>query len=308
MYQAFLTRRLNSPSNGLITDENILKGMREKSEPFGYVRIEYRVFNRTGEHRFVFGESSVLACSDVSRVNALSQVVAYGWELVNYGAHCVMVSFGSEEFVCSYDNVVEIEYLSELVSLMTRRVSFREREGFEPISMYVGGRKDPIQVYYDRSGRPASRNAYLSGLSKYLSAVLNQPIQLGSKHVGVSCIEHGALERARHLLPTMRAILRTGIKQYNFDQLVDFTDREGFESLGRRQSKKLHRIGKPAVVFHISLSLLEYEIPFWMSDGYPEPDKVEKLHSILKAAFDTIEARVVIEETYGDDFFQLDKP
>lgn len=306
MYRPFLTRRLDSPSNGLITDEAIIKGMDGPTSP---LRVEYRIYDKRGEHRVLFGQEGVLCCSSVSRSTAIASLVSYGWELIPLGAHSVLVTIGDNVFVCSEETKLSERKVREIVSLLSERVTTDKVEESVQILLWIGNERHALHFYYLPPKRGAARNAYIGNLSRNLSAILNKPCQFGRRSKGVEGREiQTALTEGVSGISTLGTFRRLGIEPTYFQSIQESLREGRFMTLVQAQAKTLGAIPVPTLTFEIKLGPHVYRFPLWCEELIPSLDRVEEARQALEKGFASLSTQVEVSEFLTSDMFRLDIP
>lgn len=306
MYKPFLTRRLDSPSNGLITDEAIIKGMDGPTSP---LRVEYRIYDKRGEHRVLFGQEGVLCCSSVGRSAAIASLVGYGWELIPLGAHSVLVLIGDNVFVCSEDARLSERKVREVVSVLSERVTADKREDTVQILLWIGNDRHPLLFYYLPPKRGAARNAYIGNLSRNLTTILNRPCQFGRRNKGVVGLEIETVQREGvACISTLCTFRRLGIESSYFQSIQESLRVGRFMTLVQAQSKALASLPMPTLKFEIKLGPHVYTFPLWCEELIPSLDCVEETRIALEKGFASLSTNVEVSEFLTSDMFRLDLP
>lgn len=304
MYKPFLTRRLDSPSNGLITNEAIIKGMDGPTSP---LRVEYKIYDKRGEHIVLFGQEGTLCCSSVGRSAAIASLVSYGWELIPMGAHSVLVTIGENVFICSDETRIGERRVREIVALLSEKVTTDRVAESCQILLWIGNEKQALVFHYVPPKRGAAKNAYLGNLSRYLTSILNKPCQFGRRSHGVSGREiDQSLRDNVAVISTLGTIKRTGIGQQHFQEIQESLRLGRFLTLVQAQSRTLTGLSVPTVTFEIKLGPHTYRMPLWCEELIPSLDNVEGVRQALEQGFASLSTTVHVSEFLTSDMFRLD--
>ena len=177
-----LKRRVNAPSNGLFFGE--LYDTKEFSiKP---TKLVFDIVVGGRKATVVFGEGQRLYYAVSSEHSSLAQLVGYGWELVGMGADLVVVHGWWGSWSCGIKKTLTLDDLRKALYYVSERVSLTGSSSrrLEQITVYaIGTGFDKAQLDYALPDRKSSRNAYLANLGRYVSLLLNAPVQFDSKHV-----------------------------------------------------------------------------------------------------------------------------
>lgn len=293
MYEQYLKRRMDSPSNGIITDEATFKNLADITR----TTVVYEIYDPVREVVVTFGKGDKLALTDIGRASGIANAVSYGWELLDLGADTVVVKILGFSFLCDSLAVIDRQRVTQVLEYLSGRVSATPKTGWKKITLWAHlSEFDTMSVWYDPPLKSSHRGPYLANLSGYLTRIFDTPIQLDYRSSGADMIvdhpDYGNRERQfasvnalQHLLMPDEVIrsVANALRIYNFKTLVEM------------RTSTVEEVGDPSVVFEIQLAGWTYQLPAWCR-GAPE-HAVRAIQSVLEEAFKTLASTVEVRVT-----------
>lgn len=296
-YAEYLRRRLASPSNGVITDENLYKSTKNG----GTFEVVYRIYDPLGVLKVGFGYDSLLGYSSVGYAQGIASIVGAGWELLDRGADLVVVAINGINWTCSREMMLSDDYVSFALNHLTDQVTLYPNGGIA-LWLYVGNQ--PIRrAWYNSTGNAAHRNAYLASLNRYLTSVLGVVVQIGGrKEPAKPC----SVFRDTPVISSLGNFHRWGCFAEPLAALHDIIRGMGLESLLERQANTHDALPDPILTVKISMGDIKWRFPLY---GLIPPDEtaVAKLEVALEAVLRTVRKKVAITiEDVSTDVVRLD--
>lgn len=292
-YADYLRRRLASPSNGVITDENLFKSTKNG----GTFEVTYQVFDPLVTLRIGFGRDSLLGHSPVGYAQGVSTIVGAGWELLDQGADMVVVTLNGFAWTCSKELDITDEYLSFVLATLTDQVCLSANGGVVHW-LYVGNQR-PRRAWFNSTGNAAHRNAYLASLNRYLSAALGTVVQIGERHQPSKACTY------KHDGPTVTSLgnfTRWGCHSGTVKQLGVLLKIHQLETLLEHQALTRNAPGEPTVVISIALGDVSYRFPLY-ADYPPSRQCLTAVEEQLLQVLRSVRKKVAIsiEDLYAQE-------
>jgi len=296
-YAEYLRRRLASPSNGVITDENLFKSTKNG----GTFEVIYRVYDPLGVLKVGFGYDSLLAHSGVSYAQGIASIVGAGWELLDRGADLVVVTINGINWTCSREMVLSDDYVSFALNHLTDQVTLYPNGGIA-LWLYVGDQ--PIRrAWYNATGAAAHRNAYLASLNRYLTSVLGVVVQIGGrKDPAKPC----SVFQDVPVISYVGSFGRWGCHTEPIEALRKTIERLHLETLLEKQAAARDSLPDPILTVKITMGDIVWRFPLY---GLTPPDEagVLSLESGLGDVLGTVRKKVAITiEDVSTDVVRLD--
>ena len=177
-----LTRRMNAPANGLFFGD-LLAGSEHSIKQ---AVVTFDIVMGSEKATVTFGKRVKLFYSVNSEAAAIAHLVGYGWELLGLGADLVVVHGWWGSWSCCAGRPLTLNDLRKALYYVSERVSVSgpTYRATDKITVYaIGTGFDRTMLDYALPDRKSSRNAYLANLSRYVSLLLNAPVQFDSKAV-----------------------------------------------------------------------------------------------------------------------------
>jgi len=293
MYEQYLKRRMDSPSNGIITDEATFKNLADITR----TTVVYEIYDPVREVVVTFGKGDRLALTDVGRAAGIANAVSYGWELLDLGADTVVVKILGYNFLCDSLAVVDQQRVTQVLEYLSGRVSATPKQDWKKISLWCHQSEFlTMPVWYDPPMKSSHRGPYLANLSGYLTRIFDVPIQLdyrsGGAEMTVTNPEYSNRERQfasvnafQHLLMSENVIksVANALRVYSLKTLVEM------------RTSTVEEVGDPSVVFEIRLAGWTYQLPVWCR-GVDE-QSIRAIQSVLEQAFKTLANTVEVAIT-----------
>ena len=296
-YAEYLRRRLASPSNGVITDENLFKSTKNG----GTFEVVYRVYDPLGVLKVGFGYDSLLAHSGVSYAQGIASIVGAGWELLDQGADLVVVTVNGINWTCSREMVLSDDYVSFALNHLTNQVTLYPNGGIA-LWLYVGNQ--PVRrAWYNATGAAAHRNAYLASLNRYLTSVLGVVVQIGGrKDPAKPC----SIFQDGPVLSSLGNFVRWGCHAEPIVVLRRVIESLRLQTLLEKQSGTQDAIPDPILTVRITVGDIVWRFPLY---GHTPPDEagLAALEVGLEEVLRTVRKKVAITiEDVSTEVVRLD--
>ena len=282
----YLERRLSAPSNGLITREDIFGSIEE--DRGGRFHVVYQIYDAHESLVVEYGKASLLGYSLVSRANAYASLVRYGWELLDEGAHTVVVTIDGTSWVCSKTLVVDDWLINRALCELSECVRFSFIGGVMTDLFCRGERVG--DVWFDYPGKNAARNAYLANLARNLSDILGCPIQLGSKNF------EGIVSETRAVDPptvvSVDNLVSWGCQDVPIERLRAFLKRSTIKLLQDYILIAKDPTVNPSVVLTIRVGGQQWLLPLY-SEKELSADTIDRIETLVEDALYSARTAVV---------------
>lgn len=296
-YAEYLRRRLASPSNGVITDENLFKSTKNG----GTFEVIYRVYDPLGVLKVGFGYDSLLAHSGVSYAQGIASIVGAGWELLDRGADLVVVTINGINWTCSREMMLSDDYVSFALNHLTDQVNLYPNGG---IALWLHVGNQPIRrAWYNATGAAAHRNAYLASLNRYLTSVLGVIVQIGGrKDPAKPC----SIFRDAPVVSSVGSFSRWGCHTEPIEALRTTIASLQLETLLDKQAATRDSLPDPIITVKITMGDIVWRFPLY---GLTPPDEagISLLEAGLEAVLSTVRKKVAIAiEDVSTEVVRLD--
>lgn len=291
MYEQYLKKRMDSPGNGLITDEAVYTPLTDVE----MTSVVYEVYDRHGCVTVTFGKGNKIAVSAVGRASGISNCVSYGWELLDHGADTVIVRILGMTFLCDEGMTITQRRMREVIQNISARVTPIPKPNTKQIALWCE-RSDfrTMFVWYDQPERHRSRSGYLANLSTYLTRIFDAPVQLDYRAVGVDMdTERPEYQNRERNFVSVTALGNLGMSDDVLDTVATALQAYDFKTLVEHRSSSVGDTSDPAVVFEIRFSDWTYTMPVWARKA--DSASVHAVESVLKEAFKTLASSVVVD-------------
>lgn len=296
-YAEYLRRRLASPSNGVITDENLFKSTKNG----GTFEVVYRIYDPLGVLKVGFGYDSLLGHSGVSYAQGIASIVGAGWELLDRGADLVVVAINGVNWTCSREMVLSDDYVSFALNHLTDQVTLYPNGGIG-LWLYVGAQ--PLRrAWFNSTGNAAHRNAYLASLNRYLTSVLGTVVQIGGrKEPARPC----SIVRDAPVVSSLGSFQRWGCRPDTLAELHDTISGMNLETLLEQQAASRDNLPEPILTVKISMGDICWRFPLYGSTP-PDAAGLSALESRLENVLRTVRKKVAITiEDVSTEVVRLD--
>lgn len=291
MYEQYLKKRMDSPGNGLITDEAVSNSISDVE----MTTVVYEVYDRHGCITITFGKGNKIAVSSVGRASGISNCVSYGWELLDHGADTVIVKVLGMSFLCDEGMAITQRRVREVIQNISVRVTPVPKPNTKQITLWCEQSEfRTMSVWYDQPERHRSRSGYLANLGSYLSKIFDAPVQLDNRAVGVEMeIEHPKYQNRERNFVSVTALGNLGMSEDVLDTVATALRAYDFKTLVEHRAASVGDMSDPAVVFEIHFSDWTYTLPVWARK--PDSASVHAVESVLKEAFKTLASTVSVD-------------